>query len=192
MTRATRPSAAADTDRAISDLVREGVVETVDLEAGTAVVRIGEILTPPCSWSQSVGDTTIWIPLTLGQSVTVTCPEGDIERAYISGSLPSSAMPPLNLGNKVAIRFKDGGLITYDPVTNLLQLDLPGGATLIAPNGVAIEGDVNITGDLAVSGDIDSAGTVMGETDVIGAGKSLKSHKHTGVQTGSGVTGAPQ
>ncbi|WP_292042591.1 MULTISPECIES: phage baseplate assembly protein V [unclassified Brevundimonas] len=192
MTRAARPSAAADTDRAISDLVREGVVAAVDLDQGTAVVRIGDIETPPCQWAQSVGDTTIWIPLTVGQPVTVICPEGDIERAYISGSLPSTAMPPLNLGNKVALQFKDGALIAYDPSANLLQLDLPGRATLIAPSGVAIEADLAITGHVSVTGDISSTGTVSAETDVVGAGKSLKGHKHTGVQTGSGISGAPQ
>ena len=184
-------STPANTDRAISDLVREGVVETVNPD-GTAVVRIGEILTPPCNWSMSVGDTTIWLPPTIGQPVVVACPEGDIERACIIGSLPSTAMPPLKLGNKVAIRFKDGALITYDPDAQLLQVDLPGQATVIAPSGVTLQADVTIDGDVSITGDMDCSGTVTASTDVIGGGKSLKSHRHTGVTAGSAVSGAPQ
>lgn len=185
-------SPSANTDRAISDLVREGVVETVDTAKGTAVVRIGDILTPPCPWSMAVGDTTIWIPLTVGQSVTVCCPEGDIERAFITGSLPSSSMPPLGLGNQVAIRFKDGATIAYDPDVRQLSVSLPGEAIIIAPSGMTLQADVTIEGDVTVSGDVACAGTVTGTADVVGAGKSLKGHRHTGVTAGSGVTGAPQ
>lgn len=187
-----RASSPSNTNRAIADLVREGVVESIDLAAGTAVVRIGEILTPPCSWSMAVGDTTIWLPLCVGQPVTVVCPEGDIERAYISGSLPSKTMPPLGMGEQVAIRFKDGAIITYDPAEQLLKLQLTGQATVLAPSGVSIEGDVTIEGNVTVNGDVSSTGTVTGDTDVIGGGKSLKGHKHTGVATGPAVTGAPQ
>lgn len=55
------------------------------------------------------------------------------------------------------------------------------------------------TGKLVVSQDITStsgnitasAGTVTGTTDVVGGGKSLKSHEHSGVQTGGGTSGPP-
>ena len=46
-------------------------------------------------------------------------------------------------------------------------------------NGIAILGDVTITGSLTVSG------------EVIGNGIPLSTHKHTGVQTGSGTSGLP-
>lgn len=184
-------STRSNTDRAISDLVREGVVESVNPD-GTAVVRIGEILTPACSWSMSVGDTTVWLPLTVGQPVIVACPEGDIERACIIGSLPCEAMPPLNLGNKVAIRFSDGATISYDPDAQQMQIDLPGQATLIAPSGLTLQADVTIEGDVSITGDVDCSGTVTASTDVVGSGKSLKGHRHTGVTAGSAVSGAPQ
>jgi phage baseplate assembly protein gpV len=34
--------------------------------------------------------------------------------------------------------------------------------------------------------------TVTATTDVVGGGKSLKSHIHTGVTSGSGTSGPPQ
>lgn len=59
------------------------------------------------------------------------------------------------------------------------------GATITAPDGVTITADVTISGNVSVSGTIDANG------DVTGAGISLSTHKHTGVQTGGGTTGAP-
>lgn len=201
MSRPSRRSSAAapaTTDRAIADLVREGVIDSVDLDAGKAVVRMGDILTPPVDWLMSVGDTTLWLAPTVGQPVAVICPEGDIERAFIAGGLPSSQMAPLFLGAQVAIRFKDGALIIYDPEAKALQLQLTGSAEIIAPDGVsiaadvAIEGDLSVTGDLSVEGAADAKGKITSQDDVVGGGKSLKGHRHLGVQTGSGVTGAPQ
>lgn len=191
MNRASRPSAAA-TDRAVADLVREGVVESVDLDAGKAIVRLGDILTPPIDWLMPVGDTTIWIAPTEGQPVTVICPEGDIERAFICGSLPSSQMAPLFLGTSVGIRFKDGARITYDPGTNKLQLQLIGAAELVAPDGLSITADVAIEGDVAIQGRLKASGVVEGEEDVVFAGKSAKAHTHGGVSAGTSFSGPPR
>ena len=43
-----------------------------------------------------------------------------------------------------------------------------------------------------ITGDLNVAGTVTAGTDVVGAGKSLKGHKHIGVTAGSAVSGAPE
>lgn len=192
MSRPARPASGADTDRAIADLVREGVVDSVDLDAGKAVVRLGDILTPPIDWLMPVGDTTLWLAPTMGQPVTVICPEGDIERAFINGGLPSSQMAPLFLGASVGIRFKDGAIITYDPEVRKLQLQLTGAAELVAPDGLSIKADVAIEGDVAIQGGLKASGVVEGEEDVVFAGKSAKGHKHLSVTPGTGVSGTPQ
>lgn len=44
---------------------------------------------------------------------------------------------------------------------------------------------------VTVLGDVDVTGTVTAAVDVIGGGKSLKTHTHGGVQTGGGTTGPP-
>lgn len=195
MFRNARPSSGADADRALADLVQEGVVESVDLDAGKAVVRIGEILTPPIDWTMWAGDTTIWMAPCEGQPVIVTAPEGDSERAYISGGLSSSAMAPLFLGAKVGIRFKDGALITYDPDSRKLDFSLPGEALITASNGarlvadVAIEGDLDITGAVKVGQGLTAEGVVTGKQDVVFAGVSAKAHRHL---AGNPLTGVAQ
>lgn len=195
MSRPARPANRNDADRAIADLEREGVVDSVDADAGKAIVRLGDILTPPIDWNMWVGDTTIWLPPTVGQPVTVTCPEGDIERAYISGSLPSSQMAPLFLGVKVGIRFKDGALITYDPEVKKLAFLLPGEAEITAPEGVKVYADTDIEGDVSISGNVSIRGglvaekTIESKTDVVAAGISGKNHRHP---NGNPLTGGPQ
>jgi phage baseplate assembly protein V len=197
------PAAASsdqDTDRKIGDLLRVGVIESVDA-AGKAVVSFGDQLTPPIEWLMAVGDTTIWLRPTVGQQVLVASPEGDAEQASIVGGLPSDAHPALPSAASVVIKFKDGGLITYDPDASRLNFDLPGEVQIIAPNGVNITGDtmidgtLQVTGDttldakLEVAGDIHTPKTITGDTDVVASGKSGKGHKHP---AGSPLTGTPQ
>lgn len=179
-----------DADRAIGDLLRLGVVRSVDLDAGKVVVAIGDQETPPSDWLMTVGDTTVWIPPTVGQQVLVLCPEADVDQAIVLNGLPSSAFSALFLGLKAAIRFADGAQVDYDPEAAALRVQTPGKVTVVAPGGVAIEGDVGIVGDLSVDGNVSATGTANAAVDVVGAGKSLKGHKHTG-GTIDGQTGAP-
>lgn len=192
MSRPARPASGADTDRAIADLVREGVVDSVNLDAGKAIVRLGDILTPPIDWLCSAGETRTWNPPAVGEQVVVVSPEGDIERAFIVGGLPSSVFAPLFLGVAVGIEFKDAGRIIYDPASSRLELQLPGAVQITAPDGVSIEADVTIKGDVQVDGDVRATGTVTGDNDVVFAGKSAKAHKHLSVTPGTGVSGTPQ
>jgi hypothetical protein len=63
--------------------------------------------------------------------------------------------------------------------------------TINAPGGLTIIGPVTINGTLAQTGNQTVTGTLTATVDVVGGGKSLKTHTHTGVTTGSGTSGAP-
>nr|WP_316629664.1 phage baseplate assembly protein V [uncultured Brevundimonas sp.] len=185
MTRAASTSN-AETDLTIGNLARVGVVESVDRAAGNAVVRFGDELTPPIDWLMAAGDTKIWLPPTVGEQVQVLAPEGDMEQAVILGGLPSSVFAPLFLGAAVAIQFKDGAVIKYDPESHRLYFDLPGSAVITAPSGATLKANLEVQGDLKVSGDIAADG------DVKAGDISLKNHPHGGVATGQGVSGKPR
>lgn len=189
MNRPASQEAGPETDRTIGDLLRVGLVDSVDLAAGKAVVSFGDQTTPPIDWLMVVGDTTIWIPPTVGQQVLVLTPEGDVDQAMILNGLPSSAFAPLFLGLKNAIRFADGAQVTYDPEGEQLDVQTPGKVNVTAPGGVTITGDTKIIGKLDVTENITTPKTVTGDTDVVFAGKSAKGHKHP---AGSPLTGVPQ
>lgn len=175
-----------ETLRQLAQVVCEGVIDSVDLDAGLARVRIGETVTPPIDWLMPVGDTTIWSPPTPGASAVVICPEGDIERGFIINGLPSRAFAALFLGLKNAVRFRDGALVSYDPEASDLAFALPGSMTITAPGGLKISADVDLTGDLNASG------TIAADVDVLAAGVSGKDHVHTKVVAGQALSGEPK
>ena len=71
-----------------------------------------------------------------------------------------------------------------------LTATMQGAATLTAASWT-IHGPVHFTD--AVTGDADATftGTVTGTADVVGGGKHLKTHTHTGVLSGGAVSGPP-
>jgi len=180
----------ADIQRLIGDLAREGTVVSVDLDAGTVRVEFADDLTTgDIPWlCGRAGKTRVWSPPTPGEQVTVLCPEGDTARGIVIGSLSSDAHPhPANDGSTL-IEFEDGATLSYDPASHALMAYLPADATVL----VVARGGLHFTGDLVVDGDIRSTGTITGDADVVGAGKSLKTHTHTGVQTGAALSGPPK
>lgn len=179
----------ADIQRLIGDLAREGVVESVDLGAGTARVRFAdELTTGDIPWlSARMGETRTWSPPSVGEQVLVLAPEADTARAIIVGSLCSDVRPHPASDTKTLVDFVDGALIGYDPATHALTAHLPAGATvrIVAPGGLHFEGDLD------VDGNIRSTGRITADDDVIGGGKSLKAHKHLGVTAGGAQSGPP-
>lgn len=68
-------------------------------------------------------------------------------------------------------------------------IEIKNGGTTIRVND---DGSVTISGgDVTVTGNLTVSGTITGQTDVIAGTISGKSHKHTGVTTGSGTSGTP-
>jgi len=180
----------ADTQRLIGDLAREGVVVSVDHAAGTARVQFAdELTTGDIPWLEiRAGSTRTHSPPAIGEQVMVLAPEADTARGVIIGSLSSDAHPrPANDASTLT-EYEDGARIGYDPKSHALTAILPAGATL----RIDADGGLVFKGDMTVDGDIKSNGTITADTDVVGAGKSLKDHVHLGVQPGDGLSGKPQ
>lgn len=197
-----------DIARRLENLVRFGVVDSVDHAAQRCTVRTGALLTTPLKWMvQRAGDArTAWAP-SVGEQVLVFCPGGDPARAVVLTGINSDAAPaPAGADTAHVVVYPDGASISYDPEAHALAATLPDGATaaLVATGGVHITGDVTITGKLNVSKDVDLAAklhvasdvtvdtTLAAQTDVTGGGISLKNHQTTLVQPGAGLSGPPQ
>lgn len=86
--------------------------------------------------------------------------------------------------SKAQLRNEAGDtFVELDPTAQTLHLTAPGGAT--------IDANTTINGTLHVTGNITCDATVTAVTDVVGGGKHLKTHTHSGVQAGASNTGAP-
>jgi len=177
-----------DPDNRIGDLIRYGIVVSRDLMAGTINCTIGDIETGPIPWLHAAaGDTGSWSPPGLQEQVLILCPEGDPKGAIAMRGVSYNARPRVGNSERELFKFADNAVIAYDPVAHKLEAVLPDGATvsIIAPGGVTIDADVRITGNLQVDGDMHADGDVKADT------VSLKTHKHSGVQSGAAQTGAP-
>lgn len=74
--------------------------------------------------------------------------------------------------------------------TEIAEVIATTSVTIDSPN-TTITGDLQVDGAANVDGNIDSGATITGATDVVTGTISLKTHKHTGVTVGFGLTGGP-
>lgn len=186
---AAMPRTPEDAPTDVDALIRVGVVASVDLQGGTCTVRLDDpesggddAVTPPVRWLHPrMGETRAWLPPAVGEQGLLFCPGGELGAGVFVGGLHSNANPPPIDEPVALLRFNDGAVLSYDPDAHELLMQLPSGATtvLVSDGGVDIQGDVSITGTLTAS------------EDVIGGGKSLKSHRHSGVSAGGSQTGTP-
>lgn len=200
----------------IAQIVRVGTVVGVDLPGALCEVEIGDpddesVTSAQVQWGViRAGETIVWSPPSIGEQLLLFCPDGDIAQAVPFGALYSDEFPAPGDGAREFVRFADGAEIGYDPDSNHYDITLPDGATteLRSTGGVSIIGDVSIEGTLDVTGNIAGEASlsvegnasvqgkadVQGEVtagDVIGGGKRLSTHTHTGVTSGSGTSGPP-
>lgn len=95
---------------------------------------------------------------------------------------------PMSQANKIRgistsatqLRSNDGStFVELDPAGQVVNVTAPGGMTITTPT-------------LRITGDVNVDKTLTATTDVVGGGKSLKTHIHTGVTSGGGTSGPPQ
>lgn len=121
-----------------------------------------------------------------GQNAVIMDPAvGDIGLAVFAShdiSSVKNTKAPGNPGSRRRFDWADGlyigGFLNGTP-TRYIRFDSDGNVTIKPAATVTVEGDLHCTG------------TVTGDVDVVGGGKHLKTHTHTGVQTGGGTSGPP-
>lgn len=185
-----------DIDPDAPRMMRLARVVSVDHAAGTARVALGdpdsddgEVESADLPWLATRCGQTLraWSPPSEGEQVHIFCPEGELGGAMIMGSLSSDAHPNAGDSQRNVLLFGDGGTFAYDPEAHHADLVLPAGATLT----LSADGGIAITGDITLTGNLDVTGAITATEDVTADSISLKTHTHSGVQTGSGNTGAP-
>lgn len=175
--------------RRLANVVKAGTVEECDFAKARVRVRFGEIITawlPMCG--QRAGGVKVWSPLTVGEQVIVLSPSGDLSTGLVMPGTYSDANPsPGDAGDQFRIEFPDGAKLFYDTEGGTLNFESPATVKIKAPSieleadGIIFKGPVTQTG-----------GDITSDSDVIASTVSLKTHKHTGVESGSNDSGPPK
>ncbi len=184
-----------ESQRRISNVIRIGTVSAVDYAAGLCRVQSDENETDWLPWfTPRAGETIEWSAPSVGEQVMVLCPEGVMNGGVVLRGIYSNAFPPPASGAAMhLVRYSDGAVICYDTDAHALTATLPNGgtSTVNADGGITLNGPLTVNGDTTINGEAAVSKSLTAQTDVIGGGKSLAGHTHSGVTTGPGVSGPP-
>lgn len=149
----------AEASRRISNLLRVGTIESVDLESARAVARLNDDLsTPELPWLVArAHEEIVWDAPAVGEQVIVLAPMGDLEQAVILGGIYSNGFPaPSSEASKTLRIHADGGKDEYDSVTRRRRITLPADGELVVSVG-----DTTLTLRSGVA-EIDAAEVLLG------------------------------
>jgi len=205
-------------ERRVSNLVRSGIIESIDYIKYKCRVRInGVLLTDPIPWIECrAGKNKTWNPPSLGEQVVVFCPSGELDNGYVLTGVNLSSNPPPSSDEFVhKITYFDGTTISYDRASHALSITQPstgsslsinvtGTTTIHTTGNTLVEASGNATlsaGAVArieagteiqiVAPVVNVTSTIISSGDVVAGGKSLMTHKHSGVRSGGDQTGTP-
>lgn len=204
-------AAIAELTRRIDNLLRLGTV--AEVKGDLCRVKSGELLTQfrPFFTRRAGTAKTSWRP-TVGEQVMLLSLSGDLTNAYILPALYSDENPePDDSANRDRTVYPDGAVIEYDPDTSALNVSGIKTAnvqaselvTIDCPNSVftgnlqvkkklTVDQGAKVTGAIEHSGKMTNSGgmAIAGGANIDGI--NFGTHKHGGVDTGSGTSGGPQ
>lgn len=127
----------------------------------------------------------LFCPPTVGDSIEVQFQEGSAEAGIACQRLYSDADRPLSVAS--------GELWLVHQSGAFFKLTNDGKGSFSDGHGASVvlngNGTISSAGAWSHTGDLTASGTITGTTDVVGGGKSLKTHTHSDPQ--GGATGAP-
>ena len=178
--------------RLICNLARIGTVLEVDAEKYLARVETGENKTDWIRWAvPRAGEAVTWWAPTVGEQVYILCPCGEMETAFIAGSLYSEDAPPPDKGETTRVTLHpDGAKFLYDPKASALVVSGVKTASVTASESIAatvpvvtVKADTSVTLDTP---EVVCTGNLKTATfEVTGGGKM--SGAFTGLVTFNGV-----
>lgn len=140
-----------DLGRRLANIIRIGVIFTIDYETARARVKIGKLETNWLPWvNANSGKNKSWNPPEIDEQVIILSPSGELNQAIILPSLYKNNAPE-NSSNIQSTIFKDGSKVTFDHSSGNLDLNIKGSTTIkvsgnaiIESSNILLKGDINL------------------------------------------------
>lgn len=133
-------------------------------------------------------------PPSINEQVTVEFIDGSLQAGVVKGRLFNNQDNPLSVpSGELWIVHKKGTFIKWMNDGTLILSDGHGATQIFNGDGTitSAASQWTHTGPVHFTDNVQVDKTLTATTDVIGGGKSLKTHTHTGVQGGDSDTGPP-
>ena len=167
-----------ETKRLLHNLVAVGTVLEVDAAQGRMRLSIGDNETDWVSIpAMASGALKVWRCPTLGEQFVIVNQSGNLGNAIALAALPSDDNPNPSSNADEIVFDMPAGRFVVNQATGKANLSL---------NELTLDiANININGDISQNGKLTAS------DDVVASGISLKTHTHTGVESGTKTTGLP-
>lgn len=183
--------ASGEHERLISNLIRIGVITSVDLVNARATVDAGGVPSDGLPWlAMRAGTTRTWSPPTIGEQVVVLSPYGDMANGIILLGLYQDAHAAPSAGADINnTTYPDGSTVEYDSASNTLTVNVAAAgnviinckiATVNAETSVTLDtpeavctGNLTVQKKLTYLGGMAGSNSGAGATAVITGGMTL-------------------
>lgn len=167
----------ADLARRVRNMVRKGVVHSVQMSPPRCRVSLGvdpvtqrEHVTGWLVWgAQADASRQEWNVPAVGSPVTILSESGDLRQGTVyPGGITDDQTPASDSPTQHITRFSNGAYFMYDSAANHYEISLPAGGTvkIIGPGGIELDADVVITKTLTVNQNASVGGDLAAKGDI--------------------------
>ncbi|MGI0118312.1 phage baseplate assembly protein V [Zooshikella sp. RANM57] len=157
--------------RLVKNLIRPGIIRSVDYDRARARVQMDKLTTDWLPWltTRASHDRSWWAPEE-DEQVVVLSPCGELAQGFILPTVyQDKYSAPQQTPDVSGSYYKDGAQIQYDREQHHYNIYLPEGGTctLHSPAGINMVGDVHVEGSIKATADItDKTRSMAADRDI--------------------------
>ena len=177
-------------ERKQAQMLRAGVVDSLDVDAARVRVRVADsLLTPPLPWLAWAGAARVWRAPAVGEAVLVLSPSGDLAQGYaLCGVFNAQHPPPDQAAETVTVILGAGDAedrLHY--AEGEVQLHLRGALQIHSEGAVQITaaGDAEVRGEQVVVHASTKATVQAQQVEIAGSAGQVVTTAHTCAFTGA-------
>lgn len=175
--------------RRLANVIRFGVVDSVQLDPPRVCIATGGLVTTEIPWlSLRAGSARTWWAPSVGEQVIILAANGELTTAVAVLGLYGDAAPAPSASPEANVTvYPDGARMSYDPASGALD------ATGLITGFMDASGTLHLNGgrliinaEVVINGPVTQGGGAMSSNGIV-----VHTHRHNGVKSGGDQSGGP-